>query len=126
VSSNPAAATTATKAAQDPLTACRGFIGDGGDQTLLSRVPVVLAKAEAQLTRTQLDEMLAINNQLTGLAATAPVDVAVPLLRVQGPFKQVATAYEGGAGSVTIHASDVQPAVTDLVTACNRRGYQAH
>lgn len=107
----------------DAIATCRGYIGDAGPDSLIMRIPVVINSISAELTSSQLTEMLSINFELEELIAIAPPSLSTHLRTTQLPFKQVADAVSTG-GNLTLTTGGIRDAALPLLTACNEAGYR--
>jgi hypothetical protein len=114
---------TSTAAATDPIAACRGFFGDGGDNELMWRVPNTLTSLTPQLDDAAVRELAAISDEIDALIAVASGKVANALRTMQLPFRQAADALDSGGGPINLDTGVVRTAMPDLIEACNDVGF---
>lgn len=91
---------------------------------LLMRIPDSIIAIGDSLGGEQLDELLAINDELGDAIDVAPPEIAAPLRSLQVPFQTVQDAVDGGGGELNIDTSDVAEDVTSLMEECVAAGYR--
>lgn len=120
----PTATTTSAPPAEpDPLVAC-GVLFDGGDDSVVMRIPPALLAVGAKLGNEELAELLAIHESLTFAAKLAPSRLAERITSLNAPFVQVADLVMSGGGSLDMDTSNVAADVTEITTLCADAGYR--
>lgn len=108
------------------MATCRAFIGDGGDSSLIMRIPTAItsiAAAGMSPSSAQIATMLAINDELDDLVRTAPSSMAPSLRAAQLPFRQVADSHTSG-GRAVLNTGGVRDAAYAMMSACADAGYR--
>lgn len=106
----------------DALAACSAFM-DGGDTSVMFRVPPALSSIGGTITDAQVDELLDLNRALTAAAEISPAPLAAALTNVNVPFQQAADVFAAGGGELTMDTSDMLSKVTKVVELCGAEGF---
>lgn len=107
----------------DALAACRLF-GDGGDTSLMQRIPASLTGIGAKLDSARAAELLSINRGLLRAIAVAPPALKASLTSLNAPFQQVADVLGAGGGSLSMDTSHVASDAAQVMRLCAEAGYQ--
>lgn len=112
-----------TVAAKDALAAC-GVVMNGGDDSVLVRIPASLIGIQAELDDARVNELLDINAQLVQAIEQAPPAMAATLRSLQAPFQQVQDVVDAGGGNLSMDTSGVAGDVTTLMGQCVDEGFK--
>lgn len=109
-------------AENDALAACALF-GEGGEESLMQRIPPALTGIGSTISSEQVDELLYINSGLNRAAEIAPDDLAAALTALNRPFQEAADAVESGGGGLSMDTSHVMEDVTEVMELCVDAGF---
>jgi len=123
-SSRTSVTTTTARPSASALDTCAGYFGDGGQDTLMWRVPDALSQIGPEMDAATARKLVGIGDELEALIKTAPPDLAVHLRATQLPFQQVADSLRGGGGAVRLDTGAARDAILPLTTACVQAGYR--
>lgn len=107
----------------DALAACALF-ANGGEQSIMQRIPSSLIGIGAEITSAQIDELIYLNSGLNQAAEQAPPDLADALTTLNEPFQQAADALDSGSGNLTMDTSHVPEDVILVMELCVDAGFQ--
>jgi len=82
----------------DPTTVACGLFANGGDRSLVNRIPPAITGISEDLTPEQLTEIINVNQSLTGIINQAPPDLAAILTPINEPLQQ----FVDSGGTVTL------------------------
>lgn len=109
----------------DQLAACAAFIGDGGESTLIYRIPDAIKSLGASATHEQIEEMLSIFEGLVDVQALAPQPSVLydAVVELSEPFEEFVTVVSQGSGHVHMDTSQIPHDVAVIVEECVDAGY---
>jgi hypothetical protein len=82
----------------DPTTVACGLFANGGDNSLVNRIPPAITGISEDLTPAQLAEIIDVNQSLTAIINQAPPDLAAILAPINSPLQQ----FVDSGGTVTL------------------------
>lgn len=112
-----------TPAAPDPLEPCADIL-DGGDNSLLERIPALLNGIGADLSEEQIDELVDIEFKLRVAEKRSPEGLADQIATLAEPFQEFADVYAAGGGELNMDTSHVFEDVTAITGTCADAGFK--
>lgn len=119
------ASTPSPTPTEDPLAACERIL-DGGDDSLLSRIPDVLTSIGASMTQDQMDELIDIELELRLAEGEAPDGLERQIERLAQPFREFTDLYAEGGGELNMDTSHVFEDITAVMETCVDAGFKVN